>query len=168
MEKKYFTIKKGSKLSISSDKRRDHFKEHFAASVPQLEIPPEQAQQETFPHLEDVKVTVNKDPPTAKEMEHVLETFEYNKSAGTDKLNTVGLKYNASNQLIRVLLLLFNLIWSLQKLISFWSLVSVLTTWLHASVTCLHKKGPFIIAELITELYRSEPTLVRYWLKLSC
>ena len=139
MEKKYFTIKKGSKLSISSDKLTDHFKEHFAACVPQLEIPPEQAQQENFPHLEDVKVTVNKDLPTTKEMEHVLETFEYNKSAGTDKLKTEGLKYNASNQLIRVLLLLFNLIWSL---------VSVLTTWLHASKTCLHKKGPFNIADL--------------------
>lgn len=79
MEKKYFTIKKGSKLSISSDKLREHFKGHFAARVPQLKIPPVQAQQENFPHLEDVKVTVNKDPPTAKEMEHVLKTLNTTK-----------------------------------------------------------------------------------------
>ena len=75
IEKKYSTIKKGCKLSISNDKLRDHFKEHFARRVPKVEIPPEQAQQENFTHLEDVKVTVNEDPPTAEEMEDVLKTF---------------------------------------------------------------------------------------------
>lgn len=75
IEKKCFTIKKGSRLSISNDKLRDHYKEHSVARLLQYEIPPEQAQQENFPHLEDVKVTVNEDPPTAEGMEHVLKTF---------------------------------------------------------------------------------------------
>ena len=34
-------------------------------------VPPELAQPENFPHLEEVKVTVNEDPPTAEEMEYV-------------------------------------------------------------------------------------------------
>ena len=72
---------------------------------------------------------VNEDPPTAEEMEHVLKTFENKKSAGTGKLKTEGFKYNSSNHVLRVLLLPFNLIWSL---------VSVPTTWLHTSITCLH------------------------------
>ena len=75
IQKEYSTIKKGCKLSISNDKLRDHFKEHFAGRVPQVEIPPEQCQQENFPYLQDVKVTVNEDPPTAEEMDHVLKTF---------------------------------------------------------------------------------------------
>ena len=75
IEKKYSTIKKGCKLSISNDKLRDHFKEHFAGRVPQVEILPEQCQQENFPYLQDVQVTVNEDPPTAEEMDHVLKTF---------------------------------------------------------------------------------------------
>ena len=75
--------------------------------LPQLEMPPKRAQPENFPHSENVKVTVNEDPPTLEEKEHVLKTFKNNKSAGTDKRKTEGLKYNSSNQLIRVLFLLF-------------------------------------------------------------
>ena len=85
---------------------REYFKEHYAACVPQLEMPPKRAQPENFPHSKNVKVTVNEDPPTLEEMEHVLKTFKNNKSAGTDKRKTEGLKYNSSNQLIRVLFLL--------------------------------------------------------------
>ena len=55
-------------------------------------VPPELAQPENFPHLDEVKVTVNEDPPTAEEMEHVLKTFENNKGAGTGKLKIEGLK----------------------------------------------------------------------------
>ena len=85
-----------------------------------------------------VNVMVNEDSPAVEEMEHVLKTFKYNKSAGTDQLKTEGLKYDSSNQLIYVLLLLFNLIRSL---------VSILMTQLklHAIITCLHKKGLFNI-----------------------
>ena len=86
---------------------KEHFKEHYAARVPQLEMPPKRGQPENFPHSENVKVTVNEDPPTLEEMEHALKTFKNNKSAGTDKRKTEGLKYNSSNQLICVLFLLF-------------------------------------------------------------
>ena len=70
-------------------------------------MPPKRAQPENFPHSENVKVTVNEDPPTLEEKEHVLKTFKNNKSAGTDQRKTEGLKYNSSNQLIRVLFFLF-------------------------------------------------------------
>jgi len=83
---------------------------------------------------------VNEDSPAVEEMEHVLKTFEYNKSAGTDQLKTEGLKYNSSNQLIHVLLLLLTLIWSLVS-------VSMTKLKLHAIITCLHKKGLFNIAK---------------------
>ena len=87
-----------------------------------------------------VSVIVNEDSPAVKEMEHVLKTFKYNKSAGTDQLQTAGLKYNSSNQLIYMLLLLFNLIRSLVS-------VSMTQLKLHAIITCLHKKGLFNIAK---------------------
>ena len=77
---------------------KEHFKEHYAARVPQLEMPPKRAQPENFPHSENVKVTVNEDPPTLEEKEHVLKTFKNNKSAGTEKRKTEGLKYNSSNR----------------------------------------------------------------------
>ena len=102
------TLTSGKELKESfCPLHREHFKEHYAARVPQLEMPPKRAQPENFPHSENVQVTVNEDPPTLEEMEHVLKTFKNNKSAGTDKRKTEGLKYNSSNQLIRVLFLLF-------------------------------------------------------------
>ena len=55
-------------------------------------VPPELAQPENFSLLDEVKVTVNEDPPTAEEMEHVLKTFENNKGAGPGKLKIEGLK----------------------------------------------------------------------------
>ena len=138
MAKKYTTIRKGTKLAISNDKLKDHFKKHFDAKTPELEMPLELAQPDQFPHLKDIEVEVKEDPPTAEEMESVLKTFKNNKSAGTDKLKTEGLKYNNSKNLIRTLLMLFTLIWSY---------VSVPIFWLHANITCLHKKGPFNIAK---------------------
>ena len=60
------TIKKGSKLSISNGKLQDHFKEHIAAKVPELEMPPVQPDQ--VRHLNDIEVEVVKDPPTAEEI----------------------------------------------------------------------------------------------------
>ena len=105
---------------------KEHFKEHYAARVPQLEMPPKRAQPENFPHSENVKVTVNEDPPTLEEKEHVLKTFKNNKSAGTGKRKTEGLKYNSSNQLVSI---------------------SMTQLKLHAIITCLHKKGLFNIAK---------------------
>ena len=99
---------------------------------------PELVLPDQFSHLKDVEVTVIEDPPTAEEIETVLKTFKNNKSAGTDKLKTEGLKYNSSKELINALLMLFTMIWSY---------VSVPVFWLHATITCLHKKGPFNIAK---------------------
>ena len=76
---------------------KEHFKEHYAARVPQLEMPPKRAYPENYGERRSTNI---------EEMEHVLKTFKNNKSAGTDKRKTEGLKYNSSNQLIRVLFLL--------------------------------------------------------------
>ena len=91
MAKKYTAIKKSSKLHISNDNLKDHFKEHFAARSPELDIPPEIDKPENFPHL-DVRIQVNEEQPTEEEMEDVLKSFKNNKSAGTVKLKTEGLK----------------------------------------------------------------------------
>ena len=138
MAKNYTAIKKSSKLHISNDKLKDHFKEHFAAPSPELDIPPEIDKPENFPHLQDVRIQVNEEQPTEKEMEDVLKSFKNNKSHGTDKLKTEGLKYNSSKKLVEVLLMLFTLIWSC---------VNIPISWLHANIICLHKKGPLKIAK---------------------
>ena len=138
LAKKYTAIKKGTKLQISNNKLKDHFQEHFAAQTPALELPPELAQPENYPHLNDTRIEVNEDPPDETELKDVLRTFKNNKSAGTDKLKTEGLKYNSSKNLINALMMLFTLIWMH---------VSVPVAWLYSSITCLHKKGPLGIAK---------------------
>ena len=50
LAKTYTAIKKGSKLLISNNKLKDHFQEHFAARIPELEVTPELDQPENFPH----------------------------------------------------------------------------------------------------------------------
>ena len=99
MAKKYTTIKKGSKLNIPNDKLKDHFKTHFAALSPEPDIPPEIDKPENFPYLSDIGIHLNEEQPTEEELEDVLKSFKNNKSAGTDKLKTEGLKYNSSKKL---------------------------------------------------------------------
>ena len=77
-------------------------------------------------------MVVNEDAPNEEEVKSVLKGFKNNKSAGTDKLKTEGLKYNESNNLVQSIVEITTLIWTL---------VIVPTTWLHASITCLYKKG---------------------------
>ena len=61
----------------------------------------------------------------------MISNFKNNKSAGTDKLKTEGLKYSDSNNLITAILTLMTLIWTLVK---------VPSIWLHCNITCLFKK----------------------------
>ena len=138
MAKKYTAIRKGSKLSIPNNKLKDHFQVHFASKTPNLELPPELAHPEWFPYLNDIKVEVKENPPDEKELEDALHTLKNNKSSGTDKLKTEGLKYNSSKKLINSLMMLFTLIWTSR---------TVPKVWLHASITCLHKKGALGIAK---------------------
>ena len=74
MAKKYTTIKKGSKINISNDKLKVHFRDHFAARIPELYIPPEIDQPENFTHLKDVRIQVNEEQPTEEEIYNVLKT----------------------------------------------------------------------------------------------
>ena len=132
MTKKYTAFKSGSKLQISNEKLKTHFENHFAARSPELTLPPELRNPEQYQHLSDEVVMINEEFPDEVEVKNVLKSFKNNKSAGTDKLKTEGLKYNDSKKLVDVILLLPTLIWTYIK---------VPTTWLHSSVNCLFKKG---------------------------
>ena len=80
---------------------------------------------------------MNEEAPSEQEVKEVLKNFKNNKSAGTDKLNTEGLKYNDSKNLVQGIVTLLMLIWT--------SLV-VPAVWLHSSINCLYKKGAMDVA----------------------
>ena len=136
LAKKYSAIKTSSKLAISNEKLKDHFEKHFQAR--ELPLPPELAEPEKFPYLKDTHVEVREDVPDESEIQAARKTFKNGKSSGTDKLKTEGLKYNDSEMLIKALLLLMTLIWTCVK---------VPVIWLHATITCLFKKGIRSIAK---------------------
>ena len=130
MAKKYTTFKTSNKLSIYNEKLKTHFKSHFAAR--DLPLPPELEKSEKFPFLQDVIIKINEDIPNEEEVKNILKSFKNNKSSGTDKLKTKGLKYNESKQLILAILTLLTMIWTLVK---------VPIMWMLANITCLYKKG---------------------------
>ena len=86
---------------------------------------------EKVPFLQDEIIKINEDIPNEEELRNVLKSFKNNKSSGTDKLKTEGLKYNESKQLILAILTLLTMIWTVVK---------VPIMWLHANITCLCKK----------------------------
>ena len=135
LAKKYTALKTGSKLMISNEKLKDHFENHFAAR--DLQIPPELESPDNYPYLTDEIVHIKEDVPEKTEVKDALQSFKNNKSEGTDKVKTEGLKYNESKNLINVLLSLLILIWTH---------VMVPTSWLYASITCLYKKGRMSVA----------------------
>ena len=130
LAKKYSVLKKGTTQTISKDKLMKHFSEHFAER--KIPTPPEIENIENYPYLKDVQYDINEDPPSTEEVGNCLKTFKNNKSWGTDKTKTEGLKYNSSNALIAAIL---------QLLILIWTCLRVPTQWLQASVSCLFKKG---------------------------
>ena len=136
LAKKYSAIKTSSKLAISNEKLKEHFEKHFEAR--DLPLPPELSKPEKFPYLKDTHVEVRQDVPDESEIQTARKTFKNGKSSGTDKLKTEGLKYNDSQMLIKALLLLMTLIWTC---------VRVPMVWLHATITCLFKKGIRSIAK---------------------
>ncbi len=129
LAKKYTALKTGQKLAISNDKLKTHFEKHFAER--KLPIPPEIENPEQYPQLRDESIPVNEEAPDEEEVLSALKSFKNNKSAGTDKVRTEGLKYIDTKNLVTVILTLQTLIWTNVK---------VPTTWLHCSITCLFKK----------------------------
>ena len=130
LAKKHSSFKTSTKLRISNEKLQSHFKQHFAARV--LPVPPELENPENFPNLNDPQLEINESIPTGAEIKTVLKSFKNNRSSGTDKLKTEGLKYNDSKNLIHVLQTLLTIIWTTCTLPA---------NWLHSSITCLYKKG---------------------------
>ena len=96
---------------ISNEKLKDHFENHFAAR--DLQIPPELESPDNYPHLTDEIVHIKKDVPEKREVKDALQSFKNNKSEGTDKVKTEGLKYSESKNLINRVLSLLILIWTL-------------------------------------------------------
>ena len=130
LAKKFTTFKRSSRLAISNEKLKTHFQDHFAARP--IPLPPEIENPEQYPYLYDEQIEVNESVPDENEIQDVLKTFKNNKSSGTDKIKTECLKYNKSQSLLSAVVLLMTLIWNT---------VTVPTEWLHATITCLFKKG---------------------------
>ena len=130
LAKKYTALKTTTNLRISNEKLKKHFQSHFAAR--EIPLPPELEKPEEHPYLKEELIPINEQVPSESELKTVLKSFKNNKSSGTDRLRTEGLKYNNSQQLIRVLITLFTLIWTC---------IQVPVAWIHASITCLYKKG---------------------------
>ena len=137
MAKKYTTFKAGTRLQISNEKLKIHFENHFAAKTPELSLPPELQHPEQHQYLADQEVTINEEIPNEEEVEKILKSFKNNKSSGTDRLKTEGLKYNDSKNLVKAVVLLLTLIWTFIK---------VPNSWLHSSINCLYKKGLMSVA----------------------
>ena len=135
LAKKYNALKTVSKRAISNEKLKTHFEQHFAQR--EIPIPPEIEKPDQYPYLADEIIPVDESPPTVEEVKKVLKNFKNNKSAGTDKLKTEGLKYNDSKNLITAILTLMTLIWTFVKVPSVW--------WL-CSIMCLFKKGLMSLA----------------------
>ena len=102
-----------------------------------MELPEELEHPEKFPHLRDKSFVIKEDEPTETEVKKAVASFKNNRSAGTDKLKTECLKYNYSSTLIVCITLLLSLILSS---------LSVPKKWLHSEVTCLFKKGSWLVA----------------------
>ena len=136
LAKKYSAFKQGQPKAISNEKLKVHFEDHFKAR--ELPIPPELEFPDQYQHLyQDEKIAIDESIPGMQETGYALNTFKNGKSCGTDKVKTEGLKYNQSEQLMKAILLLLSIIWTTVKIPS---------TWLHASITCLYKKGVMSLA----------------------
>ena len=126
----FSTFKRSSRLAISNEKLKTHFQDNFADRP--LPLPPEIESPEQYPYLCDEHIEVDDSIPDENEIQDVLKTFKNNKSSVTDKIKTECLKYKKSQSLLSAILLLMTLIWNT---------VTVPTEWLHATITCLFKKG---------------------------
>ena len=94
------------------------------------------------------RIAINGSEPTEKEVTESLKTFKNNKSGGTEKLKTEGLKYNQSRKLVEAILKL---------LVMIWTMIVIPTMWLHSSITCLYKKGAMSEAKKLQgTFYRSQ------------
>ena len=131
MMKKYSVLKTNQGKSISNEKLKTHFEKHFSAR--EIALPPELEHPEKYPYLQQLEmIEIDESVPSTEETKKALQTFKNGRSGGTDKMKTEGLKYNSSCALLAAVLNLMALIWSL---------VRVPSTWLHANITCLYKKG---------------------------
>ena len=130
LAKTYQMFNKSSKIAISKEKLTKHFEKHFADRP--LPLPPELEDPSSISYLKDINIEIDESPPTEAEISLALESFKNNKSFGTDKVPTEGLKYQKSKHLMAALILLTSLIWTS---------ISVPSKWLESSITCLYKKG---------------------------
>ena len=123
---------------IQPRKLEEHFSKHFAARPydpqPELEHP------DNYPHLlpPDDLPTIERSTPNREEVEASMKRLKNGRCQGTDKVYSEQLKYSRSEEMIKYILLLVDMIWSC---------LEVPTKWLSASITCLHKRGLKSLAE---------------------
>ena len=80
----------------------------------------------------DEVIHIDESVQKKKKIEAVLKSFKNNKSAGSDKLKTEGLKYNNNKNLTTAVMILLTMIWTT---------IQIPTTWSHSNNSCVHKKG---------------------------
>lgn len=101
---------------------------------------PELSNPEGFPHSNppvELELIVES-PPDTSEVDDCMSKFKNGKCPGTDGIYGEELKYSGSRRLVLYLVLLLGLIWES---------VTVPSTWLLSSITCLYKKGLRSLAE---------------------
>ena len=61
LAKKFTALKVGNKVTISKERLKNHFEEHFSAR--DLPVPPELLNPQEYSYLADEKIPINEDPP---------------------------------------------------------------------------------------------------------
>ena len=115
-----FKVKKNNKLAISNGKLKTHFASHLAER--KIPTPPELERPQVFPLAVDEVIHIYESALKEKEIEAVLKSFKNIKRAGTDKLQTEGLKYNNSKNPMTAIMMLLTQIWTT---------IQIATAWLH-------------------------------------
>ena len=133
-------MKTGNTKSISNEKLKQHFENHFAAR--NIPLPPELENPQKYSFLAEEKIPISEDVPAKKEVRDAVGTLKNGRNWGTDKLKTESLKYNKSEKLVERLLTLLVLIWTT---------ITIPSSWLHSNITCLFKKGIRSVAKTTEE-----------------
>jgi len=132
LAKDYSALSKSSRQVIQPEKLEEHFAQHFGERL--FSMQPEMVAPDRFPHIIPPRneERVDESAPMASELEECMSKFKNGKCQGTDKIFSEQLKYCYSKQLLLYLVFLLGMIWQC---------VTIPSTWLQSSITCLYKKG---------------------------
>ena len=127
--KNYTMTKHSDKKMISNEALSDFFEDHFGQKS--VELQPEVVNPENYPHvLPPDNLEIDCQPPRVDEVKDVIKGFKNGRCLGTDLLHPEHLKYNLSNRFFIYFMLLLTTIWTT---------LSIPSSWLISSITCLFK-----------------------------